>query len=378
MIFDGVTRKQAVTLATTVADPAISIYFPTASGGPQVQQGRIRLKNLLNEAENRLVSRGLRTTTALNILASARVLDSDVEFWISRLDGLAIFISPSLYEVHTLPFEVPEFVQVGSHFQVRPLLRMLNKCQAWYVLALEKSNVRLIRCAMRGANGIEVPEMPTSLEQFLLSDNPELQLQMQAARRPTLGHGPSDKSNIERERVRRFCSAITHGLEQHLASSRDPIVLFGTEEMQHAFREVSNLRHLLPNGITRCPKLHDPSDLRAETTPLMREYADRSRGQAIEHYNDMAGTGLTSQQIEEILPAARQGKIDVLFTYRDSRIWGVPHGAGRPELHSTLQEGDEELINEAAIAVLENSGTVFEVTPHELRLTGPAAAIYRY
>jgi len=40
--------------------PCLSIYMPTHKAGAEVQQNAIRLKNLLKEAEDRLVAGGRR------------------------------------------------------------------------------------------------------------------------------------------------------------------------------------------------------------------------------------------------------------------------------------------------------------------------------
>ena len=70
---------------------------------------------------------------------------------------------------------------------------------------------------------------------------------------------------------------------------------------------------------------------------------------------------------------------DVLLTYEGSEVWGkFDTSSGVATVDVEPLEGDEELINEAAIATIENGGNVYAVQRGELALTGPSATIFRY
>lgn len=380
----GITRRQIAELAARAADPAISIYLPTSRTGPDALQGRIRLKNLLVEAEEKLAHRGMRPTLARDLLKPASDLLDDLSFWNERLDAVALFISANSFDAHHLPFSTPEYLEIGSHFHVRPLLKILNCCPTFYVLALEKNHMRLVRCGPRGAAEVSVPDMPDTLAGYLSTDHADKQYQYYSAgpagrAGTTIGYGAGDKGVDEKERLLRFSQAVDRAVVEHTAPASDPVVLAGTQEFQDIYRGISKLPKLLAKGVTCSPKMLSADELRSEAEPIVEEQADAARLTAIERYKQLAGTGLTSQQIEEILPAAFQGRVDVLLTYEEGSLWGkYDPSSGVTIVDATPAEGDEELINEAAIATMENGGSVYSVQHGELILAGPSATIFRY
>ena len=62
---DVLSREELGTLLGKPGGPCISIFMPTFRTGAEVQQNPIRLKNLLQRAEELLVNSGMRTPEAL-------------------------------------------------------------------------------------------------------------------------------------------------------------------------------------------------------------------------------------------------------------------------------------------------------------------------
>ena len=60
--------------------PAVSFYFPTYRATKDVEQNRINLKHMLDEAEKRLVENGFRHPDARKFLAPAAGLPEDDSF----------------------------------------------------------------------------------------------------------------------------------------------------------------------------------------------------------------------------------------------------------------------------------------------------------
>ncbi|WP_447983373.1 hypothetical protein [Nitrospira sp. Nam74] len=83
--------------------PAVSIFLPTHRAGPETQQDRIRLKNLLKQAETQLVKEETRPTDARELLEPVSALIDDAAFWRHQADGLAIFRAHDVFPVHRLP-----------------------------------------------------------------------------------------------------------------------------------------------------------------------------------------------------------------------------------------------------------------------------------
>ncbi|HVT14540.1 MAG TPA: hypothetical protein VHE55_19925 [Fimbriimonadaceae bacterium] len=384
MISHGITRSHVAALASGKDQPVVSIYIPTSRTGVDVLQGHIRLKNFLVVAEERLVDKGMRRTVAKQLLAPAAELVDDVDFWNDRLDSVAIFIGPNSFQVFHLPFPTPAQLQVGTANLITPLLPVLTKQWDFQVLALEKNHVRLVDCHGDKAAEVAVPDMPTNFEAFISSEHAEKLLGLHSAGPSGRGgsvisHGMEDKAVLDKDRTHRFCLAIEHAVRRHLAKSTDPVVLAGTADFQQAYRDINKSPHLLAKGIVCSPKTLEPKELRDLAAPIVDEDADRERVRAIERYRELAGTGLTSQQIEEILAASCQGRVDILLAPTESMVWGkFDYESGTSVLHSDPTAGDEDMVNQAAIATIRNRGTAYTVAPEELPLADSAAAIFRY
>src|SRR5690606_3179384 len=93
--------------------------------GREIRQDPIRLKNLSDEAEEKLIAFGMRRPEARDILAPARDLVGDEGFWRYQDEGLAVFLAPDFSRILKVPIEVPELAVVGHRFHTKPLLPAL-------------------------------------------------------------------------------------------------------------------------------------------------------------------------------------------------------------------------------------------------------------
>ncbi|MBN1137486.1 MAG: hypothetical protein JXM73_12935, partial [Anaerolineae bacterium] len=114
----------------------VSIFVPTHRTGRETRQARIRLKNLLAQAEERLAAAGLRAPEIKAQLEPASRLVQDSLFWQRQSDGLAIFLAAETARHYRLPLDFEELVVVADRFYVKPLLPLLSGDGRFYVLAL--------------------------------------------------------------------------------------------------------------------------------------------------------------------------------------------------------------------------------------------------
>ncbi len=71
----------------------MSVFMPTARAGAEIQQGPIRFKNLLKEAESRLEAQEIRKPEIEALLNPAQERLQDDSFWQHQADGLAFFLA---------------------------------------------------------------------------------------------------------------------------------------------------------------------------------------------------------------------------------------------------------------------------------------------
>ena len=95
--------------------------------------------------------------------------------------------------------------------------------------------------------------------------------------------------------------------------------------------------------------------------------------------NGDAGTGKTVEGIEHVVPAAFDGRIDTMFVDESAHQWGCFATDSRfVEVHEELQQGDEDLLDLAAVETLAHQGTVYAVGKEAMPTHAAAAALLRY
>ena len=93
----------------------------------------------------------------------------------------------------------------------------------------------------------------------------------------------------------------------------------------------------------------------------------------------LGNNGKATAQTEEIVKAARYGRVDRLFLCDGQPLWGFfDERDDRVVAHREPADGDDDLLDYAALMTLRQGGNVTLVERTQLPPTGPAAAILRY
>jgi hypothetical protein len=105
----------------------------------------------------------------------------------------------------------------------------------------------------------------------------------------------------------------------------------------------------------------------------------RGQNEANAKYAQLQGTGRTSNKVGEVIGAAANGRVEILFVAVGLQRWGtVDSQNNTAEVHGDMQTDDEDLLDRAAIETLLNGGVVFAVDPSKVPGDAALAAIYRY
>ncbi|MDO8785970.1 MAG: hypothetical protein Q7J12_07100, partial [Syntrophales bacterium] len=110
----------------------------------EIQQNQIRLRNLLREAEEKLLAGGRRPAEVKTSLEPVQGILGNALFWRRQRDGLAIFLTPDIFRFYCLPIDFEELVVLADRFHIKPLLPILRGDERFYLLALSQNEVRLL------------------------------------------------------------------------------------------------------------------------------------------------------------------------------------------------------------------------------------------
>src|SRR4030042_5582678 len=245
------TRNNLNSLMAVHKGPCVSVFMPMHRSGQETQQDPIRFKNLLREAEERLITRGLPVHESKELLKSAQKLLQGDLFHQHQSDGLGMFLSPEVFRYYLLPFVFKELVIVTDRFHIRPLLPLLRGDRRYYILALSQNKVRLLQGTHYSVSEVSLADVPENLADTLRDDDSWKELHMHSALsgKGTLSaitHGDEVDS---KENIRRYFRRIDRGLNELLRKERAPLVLAGVDYLHPIYKEVNSYPHLMDEGI---------------------------------------------------------------------------------------------------------------------------------
>lgn len=358
--------------------PCVSLYMPTHRDGTGRDSAAWR--TLLKEAASRLAALGLPAARADELLAPAAELAEGGAFWRKGGDGLAGFLAPGFARHYRLGASWATRAVVSGRFFVKPLLPWVTGGR-FYLLALSRNEVRLIRGTPHGAERVSIPGGPLTLETALAAHDTDEPLVVHTAGRganrlEAIFHGHGVGIDDAKDDLLRYFRVVNRAVLPILQKDRAPLVLAGVEYLWPIFQEACTYPLVLDQGVPGCPDRVSDRVLADRARPIAEPVFRRRRVRALATYRRLAGTGRTSADAGEVVEAALRGRVDTEFlTGQD--VWGrYDPGTGRAEVHEAAAPGDEELTNLAATAALRRGRAVHVLDPGEMPDGAALAAIF--
>jgi hypothetical protein len=369
--------------------PCISMYLPTHRMGlREIREDPIRLKNAIAEARDRLGDGGYSRRQADRLLEQASDLVVNQDFWLYQSDGLAVFVSPELFQYYRLPLRLHDEVDVSDHFSIRQLVPLFAGDGRFYILALSQKHVRFFEATRLGIRERAVPDMIKSIDDLRQYDQVEEHLQghtiamtKTGTRTDIVFHGQgniADKATYK-EDVIRYVRTISRTLEKYLNTDTCPLVLAGVEYEQSFYRQVSAYPGVLEKGIVGNPDELDENEMHRAAWALVEPYFAQARQISLSHYADLSDTDKTSDDAAVILPYACHGRVRALYMRTEARLWGkFDADVLAVEIRENPREGDIDLVELAAMYVLEHRGMIYALPDEEMPTGNAMAAMFRY
>jgi hypothetical protein len=364
----------------------LTLLMPTADAGPETRQNPIRFKNLLGSAEGLLEGSGMTASSQKKYVEPLRAMVSDRPFWANQSRGFALFRSEAEVRIYRLPVDLNEFVAVGDHFHVKPLLPFLLRDRRFYVLALSQSGVRLLQCSRQEVRELEVEGMPANFAEALKYDEPQKQLQFHTGtpkaegRRSAVFHGHGVGIDESKDNLLRYFRQVGRAVESVLKDDTAPMIPAGLDHMIGAYREINTCANLLEEGIVRNPEGLSAEELQCRAWARMERRLEAEEEKALEAHVKASAHLPSSHDVKEILPAAYHSRVDSLFVAVDTEEWGVFDAkTGSVTVEKGSSPGNCcDLLNLAARHTLLNGGAVHALSRDRMPRRASAAALFRY
>ena len=349
----------------------------------EIRQDPARLKNLLRQAEEKLIAKGMRPTIARDLLGPAKELLDDTAFWPTNEHGLAIYICDGYHRQFQLPIEIEETVMVNDRFEIKPLLPLLQG-KPFYILALAQKDVRLLECTPPSCREVKLPkDVETRITDAVI---PGGEHQTQTIKHPTGGNTPAgmagsfhgqatDIQQKELEDKLFFFRQLDDGIRRVIRDPGAPLVIAAADSTAPIYRQASSHRNICEGWVHGNPEHTENTALHRQALDLLEPIWHHDLGQLQEQFGTAHARQLASNNIYQIVPAASEGRVGILFVAPEI---GHP-GKFDPKDHIVDDESDEEdLIDAAATQTLLTGGQLVVVKKDQIPGNGEVAAIYRY
>lgn len=376
------TLDQLRVLAQHTASPSVSIFQPTHRTGPDIQQDPIRFKNLLREAEKQLLESGMGPREVSTLLQPAQELLGKSYFWEHQYDGLVVFLAADDFHYYLLPFSVEELLVIAQSYYIKPVLPLFTNNGHYYILAISQNEVRLYEGTRYSVGQIAMPDgTPANIEEALrLGDSQKtFRMHFHGAGGTFHGHGPGDEE--EKVWIEQYLNLVDTSLKEIFREQNAPLVLAGVDYLLPMYRKVSEYQNIMETGITGNPDHLRPEELQEQAWPIVETYFRQDTKKTVEQYQQFADTDKATDNVEEIVVAAFNGRVDKLILSIENQIWGAfnpKDGKVTRSLHGQSKKYNLALLDFTALNTLQSGGTVYALSQDEMPTDSPVAAVFRY
>jgi hypothetical protein len=370
----------------------VSVYMPTHVAGRDTREDPIRLRNLLDEAEGLADARdNLRTDDVRRLLEPARdLLDNDL-FWRRQSNGLAVILGDGqilgedrmkLMKLATAP---EPLVTLNDRVTIRPLVPEATSSGKFHVLALSMGRVVLLECFADSYRELDLHDIPESIEDAVGYDYEQRSLQFhtgaasQGGARPAVFHGQGGGGE-DRDELASFIERVANGVDKLLAGEqRTPLVLAGVDELVSKFRIASDHPNIAEQTLTGGIHHAKLDDLHREALGALGSDFDEPRRVAIERVKQAVAKDQGSVQLEALLTAASDARVQTLLADCREPVWGAVNGdPGAVNIHENRQPDDDDLVDLVISKALNSGAEVHAAARGEVTAESPVAGELRF
>ncbi|MDF9797204.1 hypothetical protein OKW21_002467 [Catalinimonas alkaloidigena] len=369
----------------------ISIYIPTHKKGKEVNelQDAKLLKNHVQDIKNQLKNnKDIPEDEAIQYLSPLNKLIDDTEFWHHQSHGLAIFLAEDFFEYFRLPYSVEEFSLLSNSFHLEQLIPAYQEEEQYYVLAASLGKVRLFEASLNEIYEVNLPEsLPQGAENALSYYDFEKNLQqhsgsMLGGGKEPIYHGHGGDGEFNEAYVKEYFRHLEDSLEQVIEDKSIAVVLASVDYLHPIFKSASKKLKFTEKGLTGNYDKAKPDKIHKESLSVINPKHEALKNELKQKYQQLAGTGKTSYQIDDIAPAAVDGRIDTLFILKGTHKWGfINNEDNSVKLRQDNDSNVLDLVSKSAVETVLNGGHAYfvekEMLPENVD-NAEMAAVFRW
>ncbi len=359
--------------------PTVSIFLDTQRLSVHSRRDQIKFKNLINQAEKQLLTAGHRSTEVGKILDPIKELQGNVLFWQKQGESLAVYSNQEFFKYYKLPFKIKEMALVGHRFQIKPLMPLL--CYHWQfnLLTLSQKKAELFKGSPYHLESLPGIKLPQGLEE-VRSGESRKRLNFRSLKGNQVFHGHGGISEDLKERIQQYFQEINREVNGFLIEKKAPLILAGVDYFLSIYRKINSYPRLLEDSIKGNPDKIKPVKLHQAAWKIAESYFQQERDDDLALYQKLNGTGKTSHDLAEIVSAAKDGRISVLFVAENKECWGeVDDSSGSISIHQDgAKLNDIDLLDYVVGKTFQHNQKIYLIDSSQMPENKLALAIFHY
>jgi hypothetical protein len=329
-------------------------------------QDRIRLKNLVVQASERLIKDYGQRQIA-HVLTHLNDLVEQIDYQ-TNLDGLVLCVNHDMARHFVLPFAVQERVVVDETFYTRDLVYGLNRTVNYWVVTLNENATRLFR----GTNDLLVEQTAFGF--------------------PMTHTGPGgttglpegmgiDRSTVRDEGHRKFFRAVDAGVHAALIQEELPVVVVGVDRFVTFYHEVTDHAVRIMATVRGSHDTSTVHQLAQVVWPTVQTHTSQLVATALNDLQVAVGGKRVVATVADVWRVAHEGRGQHLLVEREFVYPACVDATGMQLTAATDGTAPgvlDDAIDEIITQVMATGGQVTFVNPGDLQAHQHIALITRY
>lgn len=276
------------------SDCCVTIILKTHRTLPDNEKDPIVLKNLIRDAESRLLKE-CDKSVASKIVSKINALALDINHRLN-LESLILFVNEDVAEFTRLPINVENRVVLDKTFATRDLIRGLHREASYYILLLGRDEARLIEALSDKSVG-EIKDGFPIINKDL---NPVQRAEAALASRQT---------NLTGE----FFNRVDKQLNEVHKKNPLPVIIGTDESNYNDYLKIADNKAIIAGKLNGNRMLEKPHQVAVAAWPVMKEILAEKNALRLNELRDAVNSNKFLTDYNEIWEAVNNGRGKTLF-----------------------------------------------------------------
>lgn len=348
-------------LKNITSDCCVTIILQTHRTTPDNEKDSIVLKNLVKEAQARLVA-GFEKNIVNDMMARITKLTEHINHRHNK-ESLILFINENVAEYVRLPITVENRVVVDKTFATRDLIRALHQQASYYILVLGGDKARLIEAF----NNKVVDEVEDGFPMINSGLNPVQRSEAAIGARQT---------NLARE----FFNRVDKELNKALHPNPLPIIICTDESNYSEYLKIADKKETIAGNVDGNRMNEKAHHIVEAAWPVMKKLNDEKNKQRLAELKAAVNSRNFLVDFNEMWQALKEGRGKTLFV-KQGYFQAARLENNHIELVSPGNNGYanvDDIIDEMIEENLQRNGDAVFVNGDELKKFNGLVLVTRY